>query len=146
MSGKWVLNPDYDGRAAFNQAVLDLLKLDARGCEIVARVAEAINDYAAWDPVEPWGDRDYDRASDLEQIDAFQEVYKALVGDTELPFRLAPLARSRQVTQQKIEADQQAAEAACKRRLRRIKTRSSAPIVRLMPKPPSDGEEGDGEE
>jgi hypothetical protein len=121
----------------FNEAVLNLLKLDARACEIIARIAEALNDYDAWEPVEPRSG--YDRADSCEQIDAFQEVYKALIGDTELPVRLAPLARSREQTQEAIEADQFAIDRRMKRHRRRG-TRPSAPVVHLVPSDPGEGE------
>jgi hypothetical protein len=57
-----VLNFEYDSRTAFNQAVLNLLKLDAKGCEIAARMAEAWTEFDPWQPVEPICDEDINRA------------------------------------------------------------------------------------
>lgn len=139
---KWILNGDYDGRTVFNKAVLDLLKLDAEACRIIAQIAEALIEFDAWKrkPI-PRGHA-YDRATGDEQIAAVLSLCKAMPGDFELVLRLAPLARSREQTQGEIEADNATSERREKREnrlpCRREKEGPTAPVVRLVPPPEPD--------
>jgi hypothetical protein len=125
-----VLNQSYDPRAAFGRAVLDLLKLDATGCEIAALIAEAWSKFPGWSPVEP-GDSEYDRADGGDQFEALRDLAKAMIDDHLLAAELERLARSRQQTQQEIEAEEAKEERNAKRRRRRREARASAPVVPL---------------
>src|SRR5262252_7903374 len=103
MANDWE-NPDYDQRAAFQKAVQDLLKLDAEGCRVAKRFADAVIAYDHWFPVEPTSNYDPDRAPGDEQIDAMRALIEALVINVDLAFPLAPLAAARQKYQAELEA------------------------------------------
>jgi hypothetical protein len=128
----WVLNPDYDQRAVFEEAAQNLLKLDAEGSRIVKVIAQAMMDYTNWDPLNPASKDDFNRIDGGDQYLAFRVVYDAL-SDHQLAPAIATLAEAWQKHQAELEAD----EAGDKRVLkpnRRRQGRHSAQVLSLVPR------------
>lgn len=65
------LNRDYDQRTEFGKAAQALLKLDAKGCRIAKVIAQAMADFANWDPADPMFEEDFGRTEGAERYTAF---------------------------------------------------------------------------